>query len=61
MTYDLLKKATKWFRVHNIDTFINKSKMYIKEGGFEFELSSEEIIYRAEEYVRLKESNLIKQ
>lgn len=60
MTYDILKKANKWFRVHNINTFINKGKMYINEGEFEFELSSEEIMYRAEEYLRLKENNLIK-
>ena len=60
MTYDILKKANKWFRVHNIDTFINHGKMYINEGGFGFELSSEEIMYRAEEYKRLKRDNLIK-
>jgi len=60
ITYDILKKANNWFKVHNISAFIDDGTMYIRNGEFEFQLSSAEVYYRAEEYVRLKTNNLIK-
>jgi len=60
MTYEILHKALKWFKVHNIDAFINNGKMYLRADDFEFQLTSEEVEYRAEEYIRLKKNELIK-
>lgn len=60
ITYDILKQANKWFYLHNINVLISNGKMYINEGRFEFELSSDEIVHRAEEYKRLKQDNLTK-
>ncbi len=57
-----LKHANEWFKLHNIPTYIDKvnGTIYYDDGAFEFELSKDEIIYRAEEYMRLKRNNLIK-
>lgn len=60
MSYAILKNAHDWFKVHDINTFISKGKLYINSGNFEFELSEEEIAYRAKEYKRLNQNNLIK-
>lgn len=57
---DVLNNAFKWFEVHNISAFIDDNTIYIDYGTFEFQLSSAEVYYRAEEYVRLKTNNLIK-
>jgi hypothetical protein len=57
---DALGNAFEWFKVHNISVFIENDTMYISDGTFEFQLSSAEVYYRAEEYIRLKTNNLIK-
>lgn len=59
-----LKHAQEWFKIHQIKTYIYNNKeenlsLYYIDGAFEFELSKDEIIYRAEEYMRLKRNNLI--
>lgn len=48
---NIIKYADSWFRLHNIPTIIEGDKMYILNGHFEFELSTEEINYRAECYL----------
>mgnify|MGYP007047555708 FL=1 len=55
----VLNLAQEWFKIHNIPTLIYNNTIYYNEGSFEFELSKDEIIYRAEEYTRLKKNNLI--
>ena len=58
-----LEYADKWFKLHDIPSFLqepDKDTIYIDIGNFELELSQEEIEYRASEYLRLKENNLIK-
>ena len=40
---DILKKSDKWFALHDINTFIKNEKLYIDIGGFELELSKDEI------------------
>ena len=57
-----LDYANKWFQLHDIKSFIHlkKDTIYIDIGNFELELSKDEIEYRASEYIRLKENNLIK-
>lgn len=57
---DVLNNAFKWFEIHNISVFIDDGTIYINDGAFEFQISSAEVFYRAEEYVRLKTNNLIK-
>ena len=47
---DILKKADKWFALHDIDTFIQNDKMYINIGEFELELSKDEVEYRERLY-----------
>lgn len=54
-----IDEAQEWFKVHNINTFVNDSNTYIEVGDFEFKLCNYEVRYRAEEYKRLKENNLI--
>lgn len=61
ITKDTLNNANEWFKFHNVPTFIYDGTMYMQAYGFEFQLSSAEVFYRAEEYLRLKENNLIKQ
>ena len=51
---DNLINAEKWFKLHNISSFIQKNTLYINIEHFELELSKEEIIYRGNEYKRLK-------
>lgn len=48
---NIIKYADNWFRLQNIPTIIKGDKMYISNGHFEFELSVEEIKYRAECYL----------
>ena len=57
---DNLINAEKWFKLHYISSFIQKNTLYINIEHFELELSKEEIIYRGNEYKRLKKNNLIK-
>tara|TARA_R100000458_G_scaffold39750_1_gene37270 strand:- start:622 stop:804 length:183 start_codon:yes stop_codon:yes gene_type:complete len=47
---DILKKADKWFALHDIGTFIQNDKMYIDIGEFELELSKDEVEYRERLY-----------
>ena len=58
-----LKNANEWFKIHDIPTSILVGKkgqsLYINIGNFELQLAKEEIQYRANEYIRLKENNLI--
>ena len=54
-----LEYADKWFKLHDIKTFIliNKSSekgLYIDIGNFELQLSKDEIEYRAELYLESK-------
>ena len=51
-----LEYADKWFKLHDIISFIHPKKdtIYIDIGNFELELSKDEIKYRASEYLRLK-------
>jgi hypothetical protein len=51
--------ALNWFRAHNISAFVEDDSVYVEIDGFEFQLSYGEVLYRAEEYVRLKENNLL--
>ena len=53
--------ALEWFKVHNIAAFAEDGEVFVEIDGFEFELSDFEASYRADEYLRLKENNLIKQ
>ena len=57
MEKEILINADKWFKLHDIKTFINKGskiwKLYIDIGNFELELSKEEIEYRGELYLEL--------
>ena len=46
-----LDYAQKWFQLHNVPTFIHDNSIYLSDGHFEFELSEEEINYRAECYL----------
>lgn len=48
---NIIKYADNWFRLQNIPTIIQDDKMYISNGHFEFEISVEEIKYRAECYL----------
>ena len=58
-----LKNANEWFKIHDIPTSILMGKkghsLYIDIGNFELQLAEEEIQYRANEYIRLKENNLL--
>ena len=60
-TNNTLKHAEQWFKIHEIKTYIYNDSLYYNEGSFEFELSKDEILYRAKEYTRLKTNNLIKE
>ena len=65
LTNNTLKHAQEWFKIHQIKTYIYSNKegnssLYFIDGAFEFELSKEEILFRAKEYIRLKTHNLIK-
>ena len=53
-------QAEEWFKLHDILTFVDDSNMYISVGNFEFKLCNSEVRYRAEQYKRLVENNLIK-
>ena len=57
---NVLSYAQEWFKIHDMPTLIYNNTIYYNEGSFELELSKDEIIYRAEEYLRLKRNNLIK-
>ena len=58
---DILKKADKWFALHDINTFIQNDKMYIDIGEFELELSKDEVEYRERLYDKfIKQKNKIK-
>jgi len=57
---NVLSYAQEWFKIHEMPTLIYNNTIYYNEGSFELELSKDEIIYRAEEYLRLKRNNLIK-
>ena len=50
-----LEYADKWFQLHDITSFIHPKKdtIYVDFGNFEFELSKDEIKYRAELYLNL--------
>ena len=60
-----LKNANEWFKIHDIPTSILEQvgrkgySLYIDIGNFELQLAEEEIQYRANEYIRLKENNLL--
>jgi len=54
-----IKYAESWFRLQNIPTIIQGDKMYISNGHFEFELSVEEIKYRAECYLDSEKQKVI--
>jgi len=53
------KYAESWFRLQNIPTIIQGNKMYISNGHFEFELSFEEIKYRAICYLDSEKQKII--
>lgn len=58
---DILNDANEWFKLHNIPTFIHGTEMYIEVDGLEFQLSSAEVLYRAESYwLTSKENDLTK-
>ncbi len=54
--------ANEWFKVHNIQSFIhrNNTLYVVVDYDFELQLSNAETLYRAEEFRRLKEQDLIK-
>lgn len=54
-----IKYAENWFKLQNIPTIIQDDKMYISDGHFEFELSAEEINYRAECYLDSEKQKVI--
>ena len=65
LTNNTLKHAQECFKIPQIKTYIYSNKeenssLYFIDGAFEFELSKEEILFRAKEYIRLKTHNLIK-
>ena len=54
------EEANKWFALHDIPSFVDdESSLYITVGGFEIQVSTSEVLYRAEEYRRLRDDNLI--
>ena len=60
-----IKYAEEWFKLQDIPTIYDKESLYIVvSGGFELELSKEEINYRAELYLnkfkKFKKYGLIK-
>jgi hypothetical protein len=45
----ILEYANEWFRLHGIPTFIDDGSMYVQvSDGFELQLSTSEVNYRAE-------------
>ena len=54
-----IKYAEKWFKLQNIPTIIQDDKMYISNGHFEFELSIEEVKYRAICYLDSEKQKVI--
>lgn len=46
------KIAEKWFWLHDIPTILVNNRLKYCDGSFEFELSNEEIRYRADLYIQ---------
>ncbi len=54
-----IEYAEKWFKLQNIATIIQDDKIYISNGHFEFELSTEEIRHRAICYLDSEKQKII--
>jgi len=54
-----IKYAKNWFKLQNIPVIIQNDKMHISNGHFEFELSVEEIRYRAICYLDSEKQKVI--
>jgi hypothetical protein len=49
MEKEILEYANQWFKLHGIPTFIDDGSMYVQvSDGFELQLSTSEISYRAQ-------------
>ena len=48
---DIIKNAEEWFKLHDIPTTIDDGSIYVQvQDGFELQLSTAEVEYRAELY-----------
>lgn len=54
MKQETILNCNKWFKIHNINTFVHKNSIYLNLGNFEVELSEKEIEYRSKLYNSLK-------
>jgi hypothetical protein len=51
MTTEKLEQAEGWFKLHDIPTIVDDGSIYVQtDDGFELQLSTAEIEYRAELY-----------
>lgn len=55
----IIKYSENWFKLQNIPTIIQDDKIYISNGHFEFELSIEEVKYRAMCYLDSEKQKVI--
>jgi hypothetical protein len=54
----ILEYANKWFKLHGIPTFIDDGSMYVQvSDGFELQLSTSEVSYRAELFLESEKQN----
>ncbi len=54
-----IKYAENWFKLQDIPTIIQDDKIYISNGDFQFELSADEISYRAVCYLDSEKQGLL--
>ena len=54
-----IKYADNWFKLQDIDTIIQDDKIYISNGNFQFEISADEISYRAICYLDSEKQGLL--
>jgi len=55
MTTEKLEQAEEWFKLHDIPTIVDDGSIYVQtQDGFELQLSTAEIEYRAELYSNLQ-------
>lgn len=53
--------ADKWFWLHDIPTSFILDEVWLDLGDFEIQITESEVEYRASEFIRLLENDLIKE
>lgn len=53
--------ADKWFWIHGIPTSFILDEVWLDLGDFEIQITESEVEYRASEFIRLLENDLIKE